>query len=542
MQSDGLLRPASRYASSIQQVKHRSSEMMVPQSYRHATTPISPRWSTDNGRDVIRVSRPKDIPQRPSRPRETTKMLSPLSSPTPSKPVVIPTRTQTPTSRRSRNDGNSSKSTSSSSHDANAIPPSMAALMAVASVQNPSSFTLRRSVSGINIKKDSLSLDDFRYTLSSSSPKSWSILQSPPDDSDSENREHEGDSSSITSGSTVAPLSSYRSLSSDSMPSLDMELDLESPDSPGPPTPAYRVRSHHRREKRQFHRLSLSESDHPLTPPSQSKVEPSSSDEDKLKDCLPANPITPNMSPSSPFKSNLTASIRLLKSAARTLSNIAPKHYIPDPVPRPIIDGTNRPFSFQSIPMPTHRPPRFSNIDALPAGLHVLCPVPNLPPSSASIQLMPYVPSPISGSAFATAPPVFLPAANPMHEALEKKMTSPRPREPRENSDFLRVVVLEMNMRRIGKLNGEGRARIWLGPRADGEDREEGDVLGGVVGASRNVEEQVLHDEGELLVDTRAESASSDKPPIKLPTVMKMTSETVATRKQIPSRWIGMTP
>ncbi|KAI7147802.1 hypothetical protein KC344_g2496 [Hortaea werneckii] len=39
-----------------------------------------------------------------------------------------------------------------------------------------------------------------------------------------------------------------------------------------------------------------------------------------------------------------------------------------------------------------------------------------------------------------------------------------RHREPRENSNFLRVVVLEMNMRREGKLES-GRARIWLPPR-----------------------------------------------------------------------------
>lgn len=43
-----------------------------------------------------------------------------------------------------------------------------------------------------------------------------------------------------------------------------------------------------------------------------------------------------------------------------------------------------------------------------------------------------------------------------------------RHREPRENSDFLRVVVLEMNMRREGKLE-MGRARIWLPPRQAAE-------------------------------------------------------------------------
>jgi len=42
-------------------------------------------------------------------------------------------------------------------------------------------------------------------------------------------------------------------------------------------------------------------------------------------------------------------------------------------------------------------------------------------------------------------------------------------REPRENSDFLRVIVLEMNMRRVGKLDGKaaGRARVWLPPRKE---------------------------------------------------------------------------
>jgi hypothetical protein len=46
-------------------------------------------------------------------------------------------------------------------------------------------------------------------------------------------------------------------------------------------------------------------------------------------------------------------------------------------------------------------------------------------------------------------------------------MAMVRQREPRENSDFLRVVVLEMNMRRVGKLDGKaaGRARVWLPPR-----------------------------------------------------------------------------
>jgi hypothetical protein len=42
---------------------------------------------------------------------------------------------------------------------------------------------------------------------------------------------------------------------------------------------------------------------------------------------------------------------------------------------------------------------------------------------------------------------------------------APRTREVRENSDFLRIVVMEMNMRRLGKLESAGRAKIWLPPR-----------------------------------------------------------------------------
>jgi hypothetical protein len=55
----------------------------------------------------------------------------------------------------------------------------------------------------------------------------------------------------------------------------------------------------------------------------------------------------------------------------------------------------------------------------------------------------------------------------------------PRQREPRENSDFLRVIVLEMCMRKAGKLSddGMGRARIWLPPR-ECSKREEGVEIG----------------------------------------------------------------
>ena len=55
------------------------------------------------------------------------------------------------------------------------------------------------------------------------------------------------------------------------------------------------------------------------------------------------------------------------------------------------------------------------------------------------------------------------------------EVSSPRQREPRENSDFLRVIVLEMNMRKVGKLSdtSPGRARLWLPARQIGKMMDE---------------------------------------------------------------------
>ncbi|KAJ4512049.1 hypothetical protein HRR83_006001 [Exophiala dermatitidis] len=46
----------------------------------------------------------------------------------------------------------------------------------------------------------------------------------------------------------------------------------------------------------------------------------------------------------------------------------------------------------------------------------------------------------------------------------------PRPREPRENRDFLRIFVCEMNMRKAGKLSPDalGHAKLWLPPVDEG--------------------------------------------------------------------------
>jgi len=63
------------------------------------------------------------------------------------------------------------------------------------------------------------------------------------------------------------------------------------------------------------------------------------------------------------------------------------------------------------------------------------------------------------------------------------RMQQQRQREPRENNEFLRICVLEMNMRRAGKLEDEedkaaamamrrGRRAFWLPPRVPARNIE----------------------------------------------------------------------
>lgn len=58
---------------------------------------------------------------------------------------------------------------------------------------------------------------------------------------------------------------------------------------------------------------------------------------------------------------------------------------------------------------------------------------------------------------------------NSWDASVASRASSPpaRPREIRENGDFLRVIVLEMNMRRGGKLSdtAHGKAKLVLPPR-----------------------------------------------------------------------------
>ena len=454
---------------------------MVPRAFHYATSlPVRSQTRDEKGRAVeARQPKPEGIKEtQVSRPTKSFKMAPATAS----RPVIIPTPNQSPRLRNRRESSlmaQQEEEDNSSPHKMDALSPSMAALLAMTSMPESNSLASRRMKSGRSRRVSDLKTqgstrkDRPRTPLSSSNPQSWELLQSPPQDSDT-------DDWSFGSDSTVAPLSSFHSLSSESMPSLD--IDLESPQSASQlSTPGKRFGRRDRRGR------SLSESlvedcsiDHPLSPSEHDRgsynTVHANSDDVELVSANVGMPVTPSRFS---FKSNLTASLRVLKSAAQSFSSMAIQR--DEFLTRSILSlspqytDERRPILSEEIPDPALR--RYLNpITASPSELHFHHDhVPGWEAReriSASIQLQTYQ-RPVTPSKNATSPPIFIPSSKDAFasEPLVEAYSSSRQREPRENSDFLRVIVLEMNMRKAGKLNEAviGKARIWLPPRQLGK-------------------------------------------------------------------------
>ena len=419
----------------------------------------------------------KDETKAPTKPAR----LLQASPATPSAPVIIPTRTQNSGQRRSNDavprvsitlDG------SETPHDSQSTPSSVAALLAMTSLPESRYDTHqqhRRRVShrGAHGSTRDRRISGSRHAMSTSSPRSWGVLQSPPNELDPENM-------SFNSDATMGPLSPIRSLSSESMPSLDTDAEstysASNPSTPGIPS---RVRSGSDR-KQKTPSSSMAEDcilDHPLLPvyvELDPEPIPSPNDADLLM------PEVTVRHPRSSLKSNLTASLRLLKSAARSFSNFTAPVQRDDYLVRSLLSispqftDERRPLPSTDLPDPALR--RYLNpITVSPAELHIYHD--HLAPNSctASIQLQTYHRA-SNTSKKSSSPPIFL--SNPSSREADQCFSSsstPRQREPRENSDFLRVIVLEMNMRKVGKLSdtAPGRARLWLPARQVPKPAEE---------------------------------------------------------------------
>ncbi|KAI4210025.1 MAG: hypothetical protein LQ351_007075 [Letrouitia transgressa] len=459
--------------------------MLVPREYANATRA--------KGRSPDRV---KGLAQRPALkdaskpkadkplPRKTVikqpLSISVISPATPSQPVVIPTR-----SRRRRQSGRQSPRAyesiqgNESAHDAAGVPTSVATLLAMTSLPEltgRSKLKLRaRTNEHVDRSKygilDPKSLDSSQSRMSNANPQSWDVLLSPPDEAEVEDdlrAEHRF---------------SVGSLSSESMPSLETDFgSTDSASSPSTPGSMCKARSH-RDEKQRLKSSSVivenSNIDHPLLgdSPEESEDPAALGDDDITKQPPIVKLASPNRST---FKSNLTASFRLLKSAARSVSNFATPYVQRD------ADGDLNPtslgparFTDEQRPLPWAEPPdpalrRYLNPITLSSAEmqvyrdHDRTLFNPTTTCTASIQMQTYQKGAVQ-SKNASSPPILVSSLRHRSKAAESAMlaSTPRQREPRENSDFLRVVVLEMNMRKRGTLgeNAPGRARLWLPAR-----------------------------------------------------------------------------
>ncbi len=453
--------------------------MMVPRAYRYSSPPNTSTTHGDEGKSPVsggeRVSR-KDKAAKSAMP---PKMLTPQST---TKPVVIPTKTRNGGRRKSRESMSRDRNQKdvTSLHDSSSTPSSVAALLAMTSLPesryHPRSENGRKeSIRAGSGKQDKKHREIPRRALSSSSPQSWGILLSPPEEAELENCSFESDT-------TLGPLSSVRSMSSESMPSLG--TDTESLNSVGEPvTPELVTGSRSGADRRQ---KSISASkgedcvlDHPLLP-RVANMNLEKQVRDGFLDELSPHRTHAARSRSS-FKSNLTASFRKIRSAAQSFSTftvpvVPPDDYLSRSLLciSPQFTDERRPLPSDDTPDPALR--RYLNpITISPSEFHhYLEEGSSLSTQSdckASVQLQTYRRQNV-GSENASSPPIFTSQQQALDAADGVPLVSlPRQREPRENSNFLRVVVLEMNMRKVGKLTdaSPGRAKLWLPARQAGK-------------------------------------------------------------------------
>lgn len=183
----------------------------------------------------------------------------------------------------------------------------------------------------------------------------------------------------------------------------------------------------------------------------------------------------PSLRQKSAFKSNLTASLRALRSAAKSISNMTAPMITPDDfLTRSIIAIDPKvPFTDERMPprmdnMPTPALRRYLNPTTnapIEAHVHASRPQTTCSQCTASIQMETYNNKSSKAAKTETETISSKHSSNSSTEACNGPVT--RQRDMRENSDFIRVAVMEMRMRRNGKLdeNAPGRARWALPPR-----------------------------------------------------------------------------
>lgn len=425
-----------------------------------------------------------------------------------SRPIVIPARSRSKAKALRQHHGPSAVTQCNSNpletipykHDPEALPLALGALLAVTSIPHPSRRSSverhrkyrrrhQKQTPAHSLQVGELRAGDSGFATGFTS-SSLEILLGAPDEL--------GEALAAPRSALMSTSEeTARSHSSDSIPSLENDNEStassSTPSTPGPS--GRRVSVEKRQRALSSPRAQECALDHPLLSPISEPDRWWSEEFTDRTATLKARVTTPPVPPKSLLKSNLTAGLRVLKSAARSFSNFTVPVVQHDGnltrsmlAIQPHATDDRRPLLSGEPPDPVLR--RYLNpVGASPAELHMHSCYFNGRhrsdlPCKFSVQLQTYRRS-TAVPKKATSPPVFLSCNVADPEAGQEAVqatTAPgiRQREPRENGDFLRVIVMEMNMRREGKLaeNAKGKARLWLPPRAPcrRQSRHDGDV------------------------------------------------------------------
>ncbi|KAM0561547.1 hypothetical protein ACHAPJ_003431 [Fusarium lateritium] len=417
----------------------------------------------------------------PSSPPKTTVSLT-MRPTTPTSPVKIPTTNNHRYGAHPQKRHTSQRKRSSDSRSSDKLSPSLAALLAVTDIPRHKQLQRhrRRSDKVLTVEEVIECQHGSEKELSWTFSSPLDMLLSPPQDI------HDDDDS--VSDCNIGSSMSTRTYSIDSIPSLDESFSsecLSSLGSPRTPSPCSR------RTKSTPMRKSLepvisppgSMDEHPLAGDALDIDELDFSTLNQPEEVQPKSQFLQPFKPlRSVFKSNLTASLRALRSAARSFSvlnlpSIPPDDYLTRSI---LTIDPNVPYADE------RRPPVSEEMPSA-AMRRYLNPTTNSriePPTktvfagtfAASIQMRTYKiqrSRTAPGSTRNSYPSTSLqsqPAPAPQQQQPQvPTQTAPgmRQREMRENSDFIRIAVMEMAMRKRGKLDDKraGRARFALPPR-----------------------------------------------------------------------------
>lgn len=452
--------------------------MLVPSSFKYSSAAMDTPSQRGPRPPVLKL---------PYRERQHSPPSRSLSSRPTTEPVSIPSPKVTNVAQSGRTRSGSHYTIMSAERSAsvniarrepsaygpNGLPPAVATLLAVTAIppRRPNRYRTKpgshRRISIEELINDWKSDDTFKQSVGS--PGSVALNTLLEDDDDMGPESHDA---------TEPGYLNARSASSDSMPSLDSDsqsvLSIGSVSTPG----SLRSRqSFSTLRKDKSRSLAASQDcafDHPLI------THVDNDDQDELLFSMPKHTLATKKSKTS-FKSNLTASLQTLKEAAvNSISSLRRTGSMPSlsrASASPMDDMLwSHPFLFPRFSSETR--PAYDGTPT-PAQRRYLNPMP-LTFEEQEAPFQEALHAPFLAEAVDQAPTIQLQTYNRGRKRPSPKRSAPSPgseagrallgqvagrqRDVRENSNFLRVVVLEMNMRREGKIE-QGKAKIWLPPR-----------------------------------------------------------------------------